>query len=138
MSNEELRKALSQSIEAENKVKYWKCLKGSQVCHEWKRKVYRCRECVEHFHHRHDGEYHNGERPPSKEDFPLCLAGHNMCHDGILQCPECKKANAPQNKPQWKYVDRGGIVHSFSPMKSVIDNIGNKGVERARTLTGKK
>jgi len=28
MSNEELRKALRQIIEAENKVKYWKCLKG--------------------------------------------------------------------------------------------------------------
>jgi len=116
MSNEDLFKAWRQSLEAENKVLYWKCLKGSQVCHELRRKdpTTRCRECIKHFHHRaYTGEYHNGERPPSK-DFPLCLAGHNICHDGILQCPECKKANAPQNKPQWKYVDRGGIVHSFS------------------------
>ena len=113
MSNEELGKALRQIIEAENKVKYWKCLKGYQNCHEWKTKFWRCRECIDHFHHRDNGEYHNGERPPSKEDFPLCLAGHNMCHDGILQCPECKKANAPQNKPQWKYMDSRWRVHSF-------------------------
>ena len=57
------------------------------------------------------------ENITSKEDFPLCTAGHNMCHDGILQCPECKRANIPQNKPRWIYRDyiKGAFITKVFP-----------------------
>ena len=117
MTSGDLHRAWRQSIEDEKKVLYWKCLKGYQSCHEWKGRVCRCRECIAHFNHRFTGEYHNGEQPPSKEDFPLCSAGHNMCHDGILQCPECKRANIPQNKPRWIYRDyiKGAFITKVFP-----------------------
>ena len=32
----------------------------------------------------------------AKKLFPYCINGHEICHDGIRWCPDCKDANKPR------------------------------------------
>ena len=38
----------------------------------------------------------------STATFTGCIDGHEICHDGIIQCPRCRESNKPRNRVVWK------------------------------------
>ena len=87
-------------IEDERKKnKYWLCARGCWLCHtteyldfDWV--SLRCSDICE------KNRYKMFE--VSKAKFTGCIDGHEICHDGIIQCPRCRESNKPRNRPLWK------------------------------------
>ena len=79
----------------DRKRKYWMCPKGSEHCHKkttcntWCSKT-----CNITHYHRNFGV--------SKKYFTGCIDGHEICHDGIIQCPSCQDANIVCNPRKFK------------------------------------
>ena len=81
--------------EEEKKRKYWMCPNGHEHCHL---KTHRDMWCSSTCH---DTHFYREFRV-SKQSFPRCIEGHEICHDGIRQCPSCKDANMPLNPMRFK------------------------------------
>ena len=61
----------------------------------------------------------DGGMETSKEDYVDCIDGHQMCHEGRLQCPRCCDANRLKNKPQWRCGNCNEIIGTH---QQVVDH----------------
>ena len=101
LTNPEFERERMKIERGEDEKLYWRCIKGIKTCHEGR--CWCSWACRVRFRHRNEFLYPEGTREMvSKMDFPLCLAGFNICHDGLLLCGVCRKANVAQNKPLWR------------------------------------
>ena len=87
---------------AENKRKYWMCVRGRQSCHEM-RALSRPEKKSRNFlcsgtcmNNRYMSFGVNSDR------YPKCIDGYEICHDGVIQCPSCRDAKRARNQLCWK------------------------------------
>ena len=95
MTDQELQRAWNKIETEEEKKKYWKCINGHKMCHDYTGDVYCSNDCENRWHR-------STNILPNKSVHPSCLAGYRVCHNRMLQCPDCRKANFAQNRPLWK------------------------------------
>ena len=105
MTWSELNDRWTKKVEEDAKKRFWLCEKGSRYCHSHQAgnalRSCCCWNCFERSWHSVETTKQSLERG-SKETYDLCIAGLNICHNGIVQCPDCLEANFPRNRPQWK------------------------------------
>ena len=82
----------------ENKRKYWMCAKGHRTCHERRYQGmsgdFWCSETCRTIRYKNFGV--------CLVRYPKCIDGHEICHDGVIQCPSCRDAERPRNQICWK------------------------------------
>jgi hypothetical protein len=91
-------KNIRHRIENERKKnKYWLCVKGCWGCHTTEYGSDTSLMCSSLCRR---NRYKTFE--VSKATFTGCIDGHEICHDGIIQCPRCRESNKPRNRVVWK------------------------------------
>jgi hypothetical protein len=89
---EQIESEKKKKEEEERKRKYWYCRHGIRRCHL----RFECCSSLckrTHFYK---------VQVSCKKLFPKCIDGHEICHDGIRQCPSCKYANIALNQGRFK------------------------------------
>jgi len=87
-------------IEDERKKnKYWLCVRGCWLCHTTGDRPDASLACSSLCMR---NRYKKFE--VSTATFTGCIDGHEICHDGIIQCPRCRESNKPRNRVVWKCI----------------------------------
>ena len=89
MTDTEAHNIWNEIEKEKNKRKYWKCFNGDELCHKHRLHT----KCEDHLR---KGLFYIDRH------LSLCVAGLSICHDGMMQCPDCRERNLPRNKPQWR------------------------------------
>ncbi len=95
----------------EEKRKYWMCSKGSRSCHERLQPYVHDKYCSGTCR---QNRYKKSFRV-DQISYPKCIDGHEICHDGIIQCPSCRDAKRPRNQLCWKCWSCKEHFHSLTP-----------------------
>lgn len=113
MSNKEAEQIWCRNEKEENRKKHWMCINGNKLCHEYSY-AFCGLDCERH--------YQQGSRSVSKKVNTLCLSGYEICHNGILQCPDCRKANCAKNKPRWKCMNYSSCHHASPSFEEMSEH----------------
>jgi len=81
------------------KNKYWLCVRGNWLCHATGYRPDASLTCSNLCARNRYKEF-----AVSTATFTGCIDGHEICHDGIIQCPRCRESNKPRNRVVWKCI----------------------------------